>query len=329
LTISNVQPSFAANYSVGVTNDVFPTGVVSSNAVLTVSNAQTVTVAFLRSLVDQTTFLPNVSSVTPFQTTGVITTFTNTTSGNTTSAFLQDATGGIDIFVTFGDSSATNSFRPRQGDVVSFTGVMSSFTTTGLELEADTNNLTQTSYAIISNNAPLPAPIIIPLDVTNTANLTNVALNIAGSLVQIRNVFFGTNAGTTISTNTNQKITVTNALGQSFSIQFFTTDLDTAGQTLPAFASSVTGVLYGLHPLYSVGVTKFSDIVTNVVVIPISLSAQLSGGNLMLNWSDSTFVLQESTNVNGTYTNVPGASSSGFPAPISGSAGFFRLAHPQ
>jgi hypothetical protein len=319
LELDNVQTNFSANYSVGVTNDVVPNGVVSSNAVLTVSPADKVTIGFLRTLVDPNTFLPTAPPTQPYQVTGTITTFTNITSGNTASYWLQDGTGGINIFATFGST-----FRPAQGDVVTFTGVLSSFTS-GLELDADPN-LPQTSFFDTGTTNALPTPIIIPFTVTS--NLANVNSNIAGSLVTLQNVFFGTNGGATISTTANQNLTVTNASGQSFVVSFFDLDLDTAGQVLPTFAYSVTGVLYGLSPSYSVAVTHFADIVTNapVVVSPIPLTVSHSTSNIVLNWSDASFTLQSTTNILSAYTNVPGATSP-YTNLIGSNTLFFRLKH--
>ena len=151
LTLVNVTTNFAANYSVGVTNSVTPNGVVSTNAVLTVINPPTVSIAYLRTLVDPNTYqATNVPATLPYQVTGVVNTFTNITSGNKSSYYLQDGTAGINIFATF--NAGNTLFRPAQGDVVTFVGVMSSFTS-GLELFADTNNRTYTSFQIISNNA--------------------------------------------------------------------------------------------------------------------------------------------------------------------------------
>ncbi len=315
--IDNLQTNFSANYSVGVTNDVVPNGVVSTNAVLTVSPANKVSVAFLRSLVDPNTFLPNVPPVQPYQVTGVITTFTNITSGDTASYWLQDGTGGINIFATFGST-----FRPNQGDIVQFTGVLSSFNS-GLELDANTAGLPQTSYFDTGTTGPLPAPILIPFTVTNTANLSNVNAHIAGSLVTITNVFFGTNAGTAISTTANENVTVTNDSGQSFVVSFFDLDLDTAGQTLPTFAYSVSGVLYGLSPSYSLAVTKFSDIV-NVLPTPIPLTIANTNGTITVSWADASFALQSSPVISGPYTNVPSASSPYTASSASGTL-YFRL----
>ena len=157
--IDNLKTNASASYKVAVTNNVFATGVVSTNAVLTVVNPQQVTIAYLRTLVDPVTYQPtNVPSSIPYQVTGIVTTLTNLTTGNTSSYYLQDGTAGINIFATL-----ASTFRPAQGDVVTFVGVLSSYTS-GLELYADpSGSYPFTSYTDLSNNiAALPAPIAIP-----------------------------------------------------------------------------------------------------------------------------------------------------------------------
>lgn len=318
LTLPNADPSFSASYRVGVTNEFG--GVLSSNAVLTVLNPPAVSIAYLRKLVDPVTYqATNVPPTLPYQATGIVTTFTNLTTGNTASYYLQDGTAGINIFATL-----ASSFRPQLGDVVTFVGVVSSFAS-GLELYADTVNRPYTSYSILSNNiAGLPAPISIPFDITN--NLDNCNYVLAGSRVKLSNVYFGASAGTVVSTTANQFVTVTNALGKPFSVFFSFQDLDTAGQTLPAFAGSVTGVLYGNNPNFSVAVTRFSDIDTNPVVVPIPLNFGKVAGNVILTWEDPSFALQASGQAAGPYTNVPGAVSP-FTVYPTNEMGFFRLIH--
>jgi len=330
--IDNVTSANSATYKVAVTNDYAnaPTnGVVSTNAVVAVSNAPIVTIAFLRTLVDPNNNYLATNSTQPYQATGIITTYTNITSGNTASYYLQDATAGIDIFATFGST-----FRPALGDVVTFIGVMSSFSS-GLELDADTVDLPYTSYTDLSNNiAALPMPLNIPFTITNTG-YANMNTNIAGRLVELTNVFFGTNAGNTIASGF---MTVTNGLGQSFNLWFSAQDLDTVGQTVPVFASSVTGVMFGsmnpsapvggvANPNFAVAVTQFSGIVVPVSPIPLSLS--VSGGTFTFNWTDSSFSLQSATNVVGPWTTIPGATD-GFTtnAVPADPTLFFRLYHP-
>jgi hypothetical protein len=325
LELDNVQTNFSANYKVAVTNDVVANGIVSTNAVLTVINPPQVTIAYLRTLVDPLNgYLPTNSPPTiPYQVTGTITTFTNLTSGNTSSYYLQDGTGGIDIFATGGST-----FRPAQGAVVTFIGVLSGYAT-GLELYADTADASYpyTSYTDTGNTNALPTPISIPFNVISADGLNFVNTNLAGSLVKLTDVHFGANAGTTISTTANEIVTVTNSSGQSFNLEFFNLDLDTAGQTLPSYAYSVTGVMYGMNTNFSVAVTRFADIVTTASS-PIPLNAHFSGGSVTFTWSDSSFSLQSSTNVTGPYTTISGASSGFITNTTSSRTMFFRLYHP-
>jgi hypothetical protein len=261
--LNNVQTNLSgAIFKVAVTNDYanYPTnGVVSTNAALTVLDTPVVSIAYLRSLVDPVTFNPtNTPPSIPYQVTGTVTTYTNLTTGNTSSYYLQDGTGGINIFATL-----ASTFRPAQGDVVTWIGVLSSFNT-GLELYADpSGSYPYTSYTDTGTTNALPAPIVIPFNVTNAYGFAYVNTNLAGSLVQLTDVHFGTNAGLVLSTSANNTVTITNSSGQSFNLTFFDLDLDTAGKTLPTNAYSVTGVLYGFQPTFSVGVTRWADIVTN------------------------------------------------------------------
>ena len=260
--IDNVLPVNSATYKVAVTNDVVANGIVSTNAVVTITDPPTVTVAFLRSLVDpNNNFQTTASPTQPYMVTGIITTFTNLTAANTTSYYLQDATAGINIFATFGST-----FRPMMGDSVTFVGVMSSFSS-GLELTADTLNKTYTSYTINSSGNALPVPLAIPFTYTNN-NLSNVNYTIAGRYVQLTNVFFGTNSGNIV---TNGFVTVSNALGQKVNLWFSAVDPDVIGQTFPVYAKTVTGVVFGSMnggaPNFAVAPTRFADIDTNIAPV--------------------------------------------------------------
>jgi hypothetical protein len=320
LEIDNINSANAATYKVAVTNDVFPTGVVSTNAVLAVKVPASVSIGYLHTLVSPTTFLAtNVPPTIAYQATGIITTLTNITSGNTASYYLQDGTGGINIFVTGGST-----FRPQLGDVVTFVGVMSSFTS-GLELYADVADsaFPYTSFSILSNNiAALPAPKLIGYNI-----LTNVAFantNLGGLYVQIKDVYFGARAGTTTSTTANDLVAVTNSTGQKFQLLFPDLDLDVAGQTLPAYAYTVSGVLYSANSTVTnqILVTRFSDVATTLE--PISVTSQPSGTNLLITWTNAAFNLQSSTNVAGPYTIVTNATSP-YKTPMTNKASFYRL----
>ncbi|TAL03652.1 MAG: hypothetical protein EPO07_05895 [Verrucomicrobia bacterium] len=333
LTITDALPNndTASNYVCVVSN---PYGSkTSAVATVTVTPPPAVSIAFLRTLVDPTTYLATNSTL-RWQATGSVTTFTNLTTGNTASYYLQDSTAGLNIFLT-----GTSTFRPAQGDVVTFVGFLSSFNST-LELEADTTDLS-TSYTILSNNiALLPAPRPIPFSITN--NLSLVETNVEGSIVMLTNVYFGTNAGVVLSTAANATIIVTNTAGETFNLFFAFLDQDTAGQTLPAFANTVVGPLTQnlnnsttpRNQGYSVTVTRFSDIVTN----PITVSASHAGNSTTLTWGAApvsyTYGVQASTDVLGPYASLTNkvhfTDSSGTftDTSASGSQKFYRVTTP-
>ncbi|HSU55728.1 MAG TPA: immunoglobulin domain-containing protein, partial [Candidatus Dormibacteraeota bacterium] len=270
-----------------------------------------VSVAFLRTLVDPVNFVATNSTL-RWQVTGTVTTYTNLTTGDTASYYLQDGTGGLNIFVTHGggsDVANVRFFAPQQGDVVTFIGFQSSFNSS-LELEADTNDIT-TSFTILSNNlALLPPAKLIPFSITN--NLPFCETNLEGSIVMLTNVYFGTNAGTVLSTTVNTTITVTNAAGETFQLLFPFEDLDIAGQTLPSFANTVLGPLTqnlgnAVTPRnqgYNITVTRFSDVVTNA----LTLSATHSGNSTVLTWAAApysySYTVQAASSVTGPYSTL-------------------------
>lgn len=282
--IPSVQPFNGATntYRCAVSNEYG--GLLSDPAKLSATYRPTVSIAFLRTLVDPTTYLAT-NSTTLYSAVGTVTTFTNLTSANTSSYYLQDSTAGIDIFVTLGAS-----FRPALGDVVFFTGVLSSFNST-LELVAGTPIPDSANFVISNNLASLPAPRVIPFDITN--NLAFCETNLEGRVVMLTNVFFGTNAGNVIPTSGNTTVTVTNAAGETFYVFFSSQDLDTAGQTLPEFAWSVIGPMTqnqgnGATPYnanYNVTVTRFADIVT-AAPSPVTVAISRAGSSATLTWTN-------------------------------------------
>jgi hypothetical protein len=284
-------------YFVGITNTYG--GVVSTNAIVIATNPPQVSIAYIRTLVDGS-FVP-LNGTALWSVTGTVTTFTNQTSANTSSYYLQDATAGINIFITLGST-----FRPALGDVLTFVGFLSTFQGT-LELVADASN-PSTSYTVLSNNlASLPAPRVIGFLPNVNTNNSPVGEALEGSLVMLTNVYFGTNAGLTISNTANALYVVTNINGQTFHINFSQQDLDTSGQILPAFAYSVRGPLTqatNTHAGYQVTVTKFSDIVTDAPPA-VTLSVATVGKTRALTWAAEphkySYSVLSATNVNGPY----------------------------
>jgi hypothetical protein len=266
-----------------------------------------VSIAYLRTLVDDNFIATNTTQL--WQVTGTVTTFTNLTTGNTASYYIQDATAGINLFATFGQT-----FRPQLGDVVNLVGFLQSFQG-NLELEADTVNNPATLYTVLSNNlALLPAPTVIPYNaITNNVKL---AETLEGSVVMLTNVFF-TNSALVISTAANMTTLVTNASGQNFSLLFSSQDLDTAGQTLPPFAYTVRGILAqntnspngNLNRGYQLTVSKFSDIVTDAPPA-MTLSQSHTGTVTALSWDAVpyaySYTVLASSDVTGPYLPTAG-----------------------
>jgi hypothetical protein len=280
LTITTLQAGDAGTYSCVVSNVCDGTLYTrtSSGAVLKVSAPPSVSIGYLRTLVDPASWGPTNSSLL-YTATGMITTLTNTTTANTASYYLQDGTGGINLFCTFGSS-----FRPSIGDVVTTVGFLSSFGG-NLELEANLNDPAQGVVVLSNNIAAYPAPQVVSWD-----NLyqfgTNATLNYntAGSIVLLTNVYFKTPG--VVTTNGNYTLAVTNALGQAAIVYLpGALDNDLTNRTIPAFASSAQGpLIVSSTAAYQVMVTRWSDIVTNaptVVTAVTNVTVSLGAGNTL------------------------------------------------
>ena len=278
LTISNVGTNEAGVYSLTVTGGAGSTP--STNATLTVTLPQQVSIAFLRTLQDNINYLATDTS-SLWKVTGVITTFTNITTGSTASYYIQDATAGINLFVTGGLG-----IRPQQGDSITAIGALSSFNST-LELLVDTNN-PYMSVVTNSHNNPLPAPIVFSPLITN--NISFVEGFLEGADVMLTNVYFP--SLTALSATANARVTVTNSSGVPFTLFFPNgVDVDSRGKVPPRFAWTVRGAMDQNTPNtstprnagYEIIVTRFSDIVTNAPAA-VTATQTYSNGTNVLSW---------------------------------------------
>lgn len=290
LVVSKISTNETGDYSVHVTSAaaVTPSDITSTNAHVVVNPPQPVSIAYLRSLEDPTTFQPT-DTASVFSITGVITTFTNITSGSTASYYIQDATAGINLFVT-GDAS----FRPTIGDIVSAAGTLSIFNQ-NLELAVDSTNPYQ-NYGITGRTNLVPAPFVFgPFSLTNNAGFMET--NMEGRIVMLTNVVF-TNASLNISASAGTTLQVTNAGGSGiFNIHFSgNIDGDVGGRTLPRFAWTITGPLIQFrnsstyaNSTYQIEVTRFGDIASNPPPA-VTATASLSGNDAVLNWTAVPYV---------------------------------------
>jgi hypothetical protein len=296
LTLTGLTTNQAGSYSVTATGGVSPPAT-SSNAVLIVTGPVFTNIHYLRSLINPSTFVVT-DTTTLYSIQGTVVNATNLTSGTTASYYVQDSTGGINLFIT-GDST----FRPALGSVLTATGVLSAFDD-NLELDVTAGSATQV-YSNTGVIAPLPTPA--PLSwATATANPSSTVPTIEGSLVVMTNVYFET-AGDFVSTTTLYPIT--NNTGEAFDVFVSAQDTNFDGQPIPAFATSVTGILYQTSATaYALIVTRYSDIVTSSPVTITNLSGmESSGTNFTLKWTavpnTASYSVLYSTNVAGPYTN--------------------------
>jgi hypothetical protein len=304
LTLQNVTANNQGNFDCVVSNACGSTVYtnVSSTAAFALTTVPAVSLGYLRTLTDST-YTPTPPQSQLYQVTGIITTLTNLTSGNTASYYIQDATGGMNLFVTGGAG-----FRPQIGDEVTTVGYLNLFQG-NLELEADLtgsgNNAT--SVQDLSNNIanyPVPKLLDWPTEfadgVTNSTvekGTTNGAGQIIvqskkGSICMLTNVYFGTNAGHVITGN--YYTYVTNANGLAGWVYFWgSQDHDLVGHVIPDFAYSVQGPLFAniVTPPGSfwsgIAVTKWSDVVTQPPnpPNPLVVSITRSGTGSTISWN--------------------------------------------
>jgi len=324
LSISSVRSDDAGNYSVRIVNSVNSTN--SQAAVLTVVQPTPVVtnIAYLRTKMDPVDFNPS-DTTTLYQAEGIVTTPVNLTTPGNAQFYLQDDTGGIAVFVSGGAS-----IRPAQGDRVRVTGPLGHFN--GLfELNLVAANFTH-SVEILSSGNPLPTPALF-----NFATLTAIPTmeaSVEGSLLVISNVFLQ-GAGGNFASGGNYNMT--NLNGQVGVLRIDTRVTDVIGQPIPAFATSIKGVMGqfdGSAPHnsgYQFFLTLYSDLIVGTPPAPsanpIPLNFGVNGGNLVLAWTNSAFALQAAPTAGGTYTNIPGATSP-HSVPLAGDQRYFRLAQP-
>jgi hypothetical protein len=346
LTLQNITPDNQGDYSCIVSNVC--NSVVYSNlspsAFLAVSNVQSANLGYLRTLTDSNNNYSSTASLsTLWQVTGIITTVTNTTSGNTASYYIQDDTGGMNLFVTGGQT-----FRPQIGDEVTTVGFLSTFQG-NLELEADlTGQNNATSVQILSNNiAGYPVAKMLDWATEFGPNVTNRFVEQGsggvgskkGSICILPDVYFGTNAGHVITGN--YYVYVTSATGVGGWVYFWGGfDQDLVSNTIPSFAYSVQGPMFanivtGGGSFWSgIGVSKWADVVTT----PLIVQASWVQNKPQLTWTavpqTYSYSVRAATSVTGPYNPIatglkfPDANGIYTDSSASGSQKFYRVTSP-
>jgi hypothetical protein len=270
----------------------------SPGSFLVVTNVPSVSLGYLRTLTDPTSWTTDASASQLWQVTGMITTLTNTTSGNTASYYIQDATGGMNFFVTGGSA-----FRPNIGDVVTAVGYLDTYQG-NLEIEVDLTGNIISGCSVTNNDndiANYPVAKVLNWATEFAIGVTNKTVELGttngsgaltglgskkGSICMLPYVYFGTNAGHVITDN--YYAYVTNAAGLGGYVYFWSEfDQDVLSNTIPAFAYSVQGPLFanalsGGGSFWSgIGVSKWADIVTT----PLIVQASSVPTGLQLTWT--------------------------------------------
>ena len=283
LTINFMSTNETGLYAVTVTGGVAPPA--STSTAVTVNPARAVSIGYIRSLETPGTWQVSDTSSIFVISNAVVTMYTNVTSGVTASYYVQDATGGLDLFVT-GDAT----FRPQMGDLVSFGGTLSMYNNS---IETDiVSGAPYQFYAITGHTNVLPAPLVFNMALTNNAGLMET--NYEGKIVMLTNVYF-TFSGSSLTTGTgNVNAYVTNNSSGSIPLNVYLpggTDPDLNNRTLSRFAYTITGVLSqfksGAYSAagYELYVTRIGDIETNPPPAVTDLTASVSGNNVVLNWT--------------------------------------------
>jgi hypothetical protein len=270
LFLNNVSPAMSSNlYFVTITNQFGVTN--SAKALLTVKPVPVVTIAQLRSMVDNTYAPTNTTA--PFTISGEVTTWTNMTSSSASSEFyIQDSSAGIVVFWS-GAAASTN--LPPAGAIVTVTGPLAAFHGL-LEIEPVFTN-TLHGVTINSTSNPLPAPQPLPFDPNVTGSLATmkamesmyfVASNV---MLNLSTPNFVSGANDTITNNvyhtktfSSSALTVsfTNYVGQTF-ILFINSGTDIPNKPKSTGPVTIYGVLgYFDTSGYEFTPSRYADIIS-------------------------------------------------------------------
>jgi hypothetical protein len=326
LTLSSVNTNQAGNYQVIVSNSLGTVTSVVAHVTVNIRPTIVTNIAYLHTLHDANFVLTDTTNL--YTVEGNVTTIgdlVSTTSGEVDSFFVQDSTGGVDVFYRGGFPF------PNFGDHVRITAPLLQFN--GVLEMAPINGNPAHSVEILGSGSP-PAPQYFSF--ATLPSPTVMEESIEGRYLVISNVFLGiTNADLHLVGN--EIIFMTNLTGQVFHmIVANNLLLGPPGNFLPGpFATSVTGVMSQsqtsgtvLTNGYEIILSDFSQITVGTPpLLPVLLNIQLSGTNVVLTWSDASFSLQSATIVTGPYTTITGASS-GFTTNTALAEMFFRLYRP-
>ncbi len=255
LNLGAVRPEQAGNYFVVVAN--LAGAVTSRLAQLTVNPPTLTNIAYLRSLVDRTTYAPT-NTTTLFRVRGIVTSKGNLTGAANSLFYMQDETAGIAVYWTYAPG---DTYLPPAGALVEVVAPVANFNGL-LELAPSLTNPLH-SVTVLSTGNPLPAPTPLPFD---PAVVSDPAImdSLEGLYVVATNVTLDQSSPVFQSVSAGEQIT--NVLGQTFTM-YINAYTDIPGRKKPTTPVTIYGVLgqYDNTSPYTSGYqlipTRYADIV--------------------------------------------------------------------
>lgn len=256
LRLANVTSAEAGEYRVRVANSEGER--LSDIATLTVTpkpGPVVKEIAFLRTLVDTTDYLPS-DTTTIYSAEGIVTTHVNLTGPSANVLFyFQDATAGIAAFWTGG----TNVFVPKAGDKVRVTAPLGHFN--GLLQFVPNFSNSSHKVELISEGNPLPTPLPLNFGWQNDPAIIEPY---EGRYVVAQDVYIDSTSPTFPR---GQTVVLTSELGETMNL-FCDTRTDIPDQKKPEGAVAIYGVLGQYDTAnprtggYQIIPTRFADIVS-------------------------------------------------------------------
>jgi hypothetical protein len=292
LSIANVRPG---NTTTGYyyCHLTAPNLLTTNTAIVQVSAMPpvTTTIYALRGMVDPVFFLPT-NTTTYFSVTGTVISKTNMTTTASSEFFIQDATGGIAVFIGGGAGVV-----PNPGDNVTVTGPVGNYNSL-MEFNLSASNPGHT--VVFNHSGSLPPGQVLPISFTNSAaygGISNAFRLYQGSLLTFTNVSFPaalTNGawagGTTYA--------MVDSSGAVMPLYVYSGFADLIGQPIPAFCWRVTGPMsFYLSTTatdrsagYQFEPSKPEDFITTPP-LPVDVVISLNGsGQPVLTWTAEPFV---------------------------------------
>lgn len=255
LLLTAVRPEQAGMYFVVVTNIAGST--TSQVAYLTVTGPTLTNIAYVRSLIDRTSYAPT-NTTKLFKVRGIVTSQANLTGAANSLFYMQDETAGIAVYWTY---APADFYLPPAGALVEVVAPVTQFNGL-LELSPSKTNPLH-SVTILSTGNPLPAPTPLPFD---PAVVSDPAIMDAleGLYVVATNVMLDQSSPTFQSVSAGENIT--NVLGHTFTM-YINAYTDIPGRKKPTTPVTIYGVLgqYDNSSPYTSGYqlipTRYADIV--------------------------------------------------------------------